>query len=211
MRIVLASASPRRRELLGRMARPFEVRPAGSEEPWRPGEDPVRAIRRIARLKAVTVAAADESPGLVIGADTAVVLGGRILGKPTSTEDARSMLEQLRGRTHQVVTGLAVVENPSGTTTVSHMVTAVAMRPYSDREMAAYIATGEPEDKAGSYAIQGAGGRLVDSVQGCYLNVVGLPLCELQRMLAAVGLEVPSRCIRPDGRECQAPPASVRG
>ena len=204
VRIVLASASPRRRELLERLGRPFEVRPADREESARPGQGPVRAIRRIARLKAASVAAADRSPGLVIGADTAVVLGKRILGKPAGARDARSMLAQLRGRTHQVVTALAVIENPSGTTAVSHTVTAVTMRPYSDREATAYIASGESEGKAGAYAIQGSGGRLVDAVQGCYLNVVGLPLCELQRMLAAAGLQVPSRCTLPDGRACPA-------
>ena len=202
MRIVLASASPRRRELLEKLGKPFDVKPAGTDESVDLHTTPVQAIQQIALQKATAVAAADRSAMLVIGADTAVVLGSRILGKPSNRENALAMLRQLRGRTHQVVTGLAIVENPSGNCAVSHTTTAVTMHSYSDRETEEYISSGEPEDKAGAYAIQGAGGRLVESIQGCYFNVVGLPLCELSRMLSAVGFHVPARCYLPGGGLC---------
>ncbi len=200
MRLVLASASPRRRELLAKLGQPFDVRPAGTEESVNLGTTPVRTIQHIARQKAIAVAAADRSEMLVIGADTGVILGSRILGKPSDREDALRMLRQLRGQTHQVVTGLALVVNPSGSCAVSHVTTAVSMASYTDREIEEYVSSGEPDDKAGAYAIQGAGGELVESIQGCYLNVVGLPLCELSRMFAAVGFQVPARCYLPGGR-----------
>ena len=202
MRIVLASASPRRLELLAKLGKPFDVRPAGTEESVTPGTTPVQAIQQIARQKATAVAAADKSEMLVIGADTAIILGDEIVGKPCDREDALRMLRQLRGKTHQVVTGLAVVETPSGNCAVSQVTTAVSMSFYTDREMEEYVSSGEPYDKAGAYAIQGAGGELVESIQGCYLNVVGLPLCELSRMLSAVGFEVPARCYLPGGGLC---------
>jgi len=202
MRIVLASASPRRRALLGTLGRPFDVRPSGTDESVEVRETPVQTIEQIALQKAMAVAALDRSAMLVIGADTAVVLGSRILGKPSNCEDAEAMLRQLCGQTHHVVTGLAVVENPAGNCAVSHATTAVTMHSYSDREMKEYVCSGEPEDKAGAYAIQGAGGRLVESIQGCYFNVVGLPLCELSRMLSTVGFHVPARCYLPGGRLC---------
>ncbi len=202
MRIVLASASPRRLELLERLGKPFDIVPAGTEEFVNPGTAPAQAIRQIARQKAATVAAADRSEGLVIGADTAVVLGSEVLGKPSDREAALRMLWRLRGQTHQVVTGLAIVENPSGNCAVSHVTTAVTMHAFTDREMEKYVSSGESDDKAGAYAIQGSGGELVESIQGCYLNVVGLPLCELSRMLSAVGCEVPARCCFPGGGLC---------
>ena len=202
MRIVLASGSPRRRELLARLGKPFDVKPAGTEESVNLDTTPVQAIQQIARQKATAVAGADRSETVVIGADTAVILGSGILGKPSDREDALRMLRQLRGQTHQVVTGLAIVENPSGKCAVSQVTTAVSMCTYTDREMEEYVSSGEPDDKAGAYAIQGAGGKLVESIRGCFLNVVGLPLCELSRMLSAVGFEVPARCFLPGGGLC---------
>ena len=202
MRIVLASASPRRRELLARLGKPFDVIPAGTEEFVNPGTTPAQAIQQIARQKATAVAAFDRSETVMIGADTAVILGSEVLGKPSDREAALRMLWQLRGQTHQVVTALAIVENPSGNCAVSHVTTAVTMHACTDREMEEYVSSGESDDKAGAYAIQGFGRELVESIQGCYLNVVGLPLCELSRMLSAVGLEVPARCYLPGGGLC---------
>ena len=167
---------------------------------------PVQAIQQIARQKATAVAGADRSETVVIGADTAVILGSGILGKPSDREDALRMLRQLRGQTHQVVTGLAIVENPSGKCAVSQVTTAVSMCAYTDREMEEYVSSGEPDDKAGAYAIQGAGGKLVESIRGCFLNVVGLPLCELSRMLLAVGFESLPDAIYPGAGSVPDPP-----
>ncbi len=202
MRIVLASASPRRRKLLEKLGKPFDVQPSGTDESVKAEATPAQTIQQIALQKAKAVAAIDKSARLVIGADTAVIIGNRILGKPSGPEDAAAMLRKLRGRIHLVVTGLAIVENASGRTLVSRTTTAVTMRCYPDREISEYVSSGEPDDKAGAYAVQGAGGRLVESVRGCYFNVVGLPLCELSSMLSAVGFPVPSECYLPDGAPC---------
>ncbi len=125
---------------------------------------------------------------VVLGADTAVVLNGEVFGKPESPEDARRMLRALRGREHEVVTGVALVEAPAGRETATAVVTRVLMRAYAEAEIAAYIASGEPFDKAGAYAVQGAGGALVAKVEGCYTNVVGLPLTTARALLAEWGV-----------------------
>jgi septum formation protein len=193
VRLILASASPRRQELLARLGLPFEVRPSGIEEPL-PADIPARALATaLARAKAADVAdrlrGAAEAPTVIVGADTLVVLDGRPLGKPASRHDARRMLRALRGRTHEVVTAVVVRDaDAAGRELTETVVSRVVMRAYTDEEIDAYVATGEPDDKAGAYAVQGAGGRLVRRVEGCYTNVVGLPLTTTARLLQAFGL-----------------------
>ena len=193
MRLILASASPRRRELLERLGVPFEVRPSGIEEPLPPGVPAPTLAASLARAKAADVAAglhaAGETSALVLGADTLVVLDGRPLGKPASRNDARAMLRALRGRSHEVVTAVVLRDvDPAGRELAEAVVSQVLMRAYTDAEIDAYVATGEPDDKAGAYAVQGAGGSLVSRVDGCYTNVVGLPLRTTVRLLEAFGL-----------------------
>jgi septum formation protein len=192
VRLILASASPRRRELLERLGLPFEVRPSGIEEPLAAGVLASTLATTLARAKAADIAdrlrAAGEA-ALVLGADTLVVLDGQPLGKPTSRGDARGMLRALRGRSHEVVTAVVVRDaDPAGRELTEAVVSRVLMRDYTDDEIAAYVATGEPDDKAGAYAVQGRGGRLVSRVDGCYTNVVGLPLRTTARLLQAFGL-----------------------
>ena len=192
MRLILASASPRRRELLERLGLPFEVRPSGIEEPLAAGVPASTLATTLARAKAADIAdrlrAAGEA-ALVLGADTLVVLDGQPLGKPTSQGDARAMLRALRGRSHEVVTAVVVRDaDPAGRELTEAVVSQVLMRDYTDDEIAAYVATGEPDDKAGAYAVQGRGRRLVSRVDGCYTNVVGLPLRTTARLLQAFGL-----------------------
>ena len=182
MAIVLASASPRRRELLPALGITFEVVPAGVDESGEDG-DAARLARTLARRKARAVAAA--RPGdTVIGADTIVVLGGRQLGKPHDPAEAQAMLEALRGRTHHVVTGLAVI-GARGEATEA-VTTAVTMRDYADAEVARYIARGEPFDKAGGYAVQDLAFAPAAAVEGCRCAVIGLPLWTLRRLLRDV-------------------------
>jgi septum formation protein len=192
VRLILASASPRRRELLERLGLPFEVRPSSIEEPLAAGVPASTLATTLARAKAADIAdrlwAAGEA-ALVLGADTLVVLDGQPLGKPTSRGDARAMLRALRGRSHEVVTAVVVRDaDPAGRELTEAVVSQVLMRDYTDDEIAAYVATGEPDDKAGAYAVQGRGRRLVSRVDGCYTNVVGLPLRTTARLLRAFGL-----------------------
>jgi septum formation protein len=192
VRLILASASPRRRELLERLGLPFEVRPSGIEEPLAAGVPASTLATTLARAKAADIAdrlrAAGEA-ALVLGADTLVVFDGQPLGKPTSQGDARAMLRALRGRSHEVVTAVVVRDaEPAGRELTEAVVSQVLMRDYTDDEIAAYVATGEPDDKAGAYAVQGRGRRLVSRVDGCYTNVVGLPLRTTARLLQAFGL-----------------------
>ena len=179
--VVLASASPRRLDLLRSVGLEPEVRPADVEERRRPGEDPVAMVERLARDKRDAVARPGE---LVLAADTVVVLDGSVLGKPGTPEVATAMLERLSGRVHHVVTGVAV-SGPSGSTSTA-VSTEVAWRTLSDDEVAAYVATGEPLDKAGGYGIQGGGADFVASVVGSRDNVVGLPVATALELLASV-------------------------
>lgn len=191
MRLILASVSPRRRELLARLGIPFEVRPSGFEETLIPGLPAAALAATLARGKTRDVAARlraeGEGPALVLGADTLVVLDGQPMGKPASRDEAGRMLRALRDRTHEVVTAVAL-EGPGGREASDVVTSRVRMRAYDDREIEAYVATGEPDDKAGAYAVQGLGGRLVDYVEGCYTNVVGLPLRTTARLLRDFGL-----------------------
>ncbi|MGC2613490.1 MAG: Maf family protein [Terracidiphilus sp.] len=186
-RLILASASPRRRELLTQAGYIFEVRPAHVNEDLRPDEDPIAYVVRLARDKAQAVFAeiSSESPAppqvVVIGADTTVTIDGHILAKPEDTADAARMLRLLSGRTHRVITGVALATAKG--VEVAAEVTGVQFQTLSDEEIAAYVATGEPMDKAGAYGIQGLAAKWIPRIEGCYFNVVGLPLALVSAML----------------------------
>jgi septum formation protein len=192
--LVLASASPRRRELLAQVGYKFEVRPAHIPEDPLPGEDPIVYVTRLAREKAEAVyrelAMAQEMGRgvdraaqslVVLGADTTVTLDGMILGKPEDAADAARILRLLSGRTHRVITGVALATNNG--VDVATEATAVRFLTLSDGEIEAYIATGEPMDKAGAYGIQGGAARWIPRIEGCYFNVMGLPLALVCSML----------------------------
>jgi septum formation protein len=183
--LILASASPRRRELLTQAGYRFEVQPSSIPESRKPEEDSIRFVTRLAREKAEEVFARHQpssGPQLVLGADTVVVCDGEVMGKPADAADAARMLLLLSGRTHQVVTGVAVVW-ASGSAEVAAEMTQVTMRTLSPQEVAGYVAGGEPLDKAGAYAIQGYAGRWIPRIHGCYFNVVGLPLALVTSLL----------------------------
>ena len=183
-RLILASASPRRRELLAQAGFSFEVHPAHIPEDPLPVEDPIAYVIRLAREKAqVVFDELGDAEAVVLGADTTVTLDNHILGKPEDAADAARMLRLLSGRTHRVITGIAVV-TASGAE-VAAEATGVRFLTLSDEEIAAYIATGEPMDKAGAYGIQGRAARWIPRVEGCYFNVVGLPLALVAMMLEA--------------------------
>ena len=186
--LVLASASPRRHDLLARLGVPFTVRPSGAAEEPPPGLSPADAILAIARAKARAVAAGlPAGSAFVLGADTEVVLDGRLLGKPADAADATATLRRLRGRTHEVITAVVLVEAGPGREAAEVVTSRVTMAAYDDAAIAAYVASGEPFDKAGSYAVQGLGARLVARVEGCFTNVVGLPVETTRRLLTAWG------------------------
>ena len=181
-RLILASASPRRRELLTQAGFSFTVYPADVDESVRRGEGPTAYVTRLAREKAqVVFDAIGDAEAVVLGADTTVVLDGEILGKPVDKADAVRMLRGLSGRTHRVITGLAVVTARG--TEAGAEVTEVWFRELSDAEIVAYVETGEPMDKAGAYGIQGRAGKWIPRIEGCYFNVVGLPLARVSAML----------------------------
>lgn len=186
--LVLASASPRRRELLARLGAPFTVRASQILEIHPPGT-PQAAVAAVALDKARKVAREwTAGSAVILGADTEVVLDGRYLGKPLDEADATRMLRELSGRTHEVVTGVALVEAPSGREETASVTTRVTMTAASEEEIAAYVATGEPLDKAGAYAVQGEGRRLVAQVDGCLTNVIGLPVDTTRRLLEGWGV-----------------------
>lgn len=187
--LILASASPRRRELLVGLGLNFEIQPSTVTEPPHQGEDPGEYAAQLAKAKALSVAAGRQR-GLIIGADTVVVLAGRVLGKPGDEEEAHKMLSQLSGRSHTVYTGVAVVNAATGESLVETVATKVFFRRLSQEEIAAYVASGEPLDKAGAYGIQGLGALLVERIEGCYFNVVGLPLSALDRLLRRFGFAI---------------------
>ena len=195
MRLILASASPRRRELLAQAGYEFEVRAAHLNEDLRPGEDPIAYVTRLAREKAEAVLrqiVAEPEPDsaalVVLGADTTVTLDNHILAKPEDEADARRMLTLLSGRTHRVITGVAVATGSGSEIRcqAAAEVTAVRFLTLSAEEIAAYVATGEPMDKAGAYAIQGRAAKWIPRIEGDYFNVVGLPLALAASMLEAI-------------------------
>jgi septum formation protein len=181
--LVLASRSPRRQEILARAGISFVVRPVEIDEALEPGENAGAYVKRLARWKAE---AAEAAPGeIVLGADTVVVVDEEILGKPADAADAARMLGRLSGREHVVMTGICL----RATSTVIQDLEATRVRflPLSPREIGAYVASGEPMDKAGAYAIQGLASRFVDRIEGCYFNVVGLPISRVCRHLVEFG------------------------
>jgi len=183
--LVLASASPRRRELLAQVGYAFSVHPAHIPEDPLPDEDPIAYVVRLAREKAEAVFRELADPGaVVLGADTTVTVDRQILGKPADAADAGRMLRLLSGRTHRVITGVAVAT--AGSTEVAAEVTAVKFLTLSDEEIADYVATDEPLDKAGAYAIQGRAARWIPRIEGCYFNVVGLPLALVSSLLGSI-------------------------
>jgi septum formation protein len=196
--IVLASGSPRRRELLGLTGLTFRLAKADIDETPQSDEAAAEYTLRLSREKARAVMATVTEDVLILAADTTVVDGDTILGKPADPDEARAMLRRLRGRVHQVHTALTLLDTSSGRSVSETAVTDVPMRDYSDEEIEAYIASGDPFDKAGGYAIQNAGFHPITALSGCYANVVGLPLCHLIRALRAFGVapegDVPLRC-----------------
>lgn len=192
--LILASGSPRRRLLLGALGLPFTVRPTDVDETPRADEGAEALVRRLAVAKAEAgVAAAPERPVVVLAADTLVSVDGEVLGKPVDEADAERMLRLLSGSRHQVLTGVAVAWADAGAAGLDVEVetTHVHMAAWTDAQIAAYVASGEPMDKAGSYAIQEVGDRFVTRIEGSFDNVVGLPVARTRRMLAAAGLELP--------------------
>ena len=179
MHLILASASPRRRELLGLFGIPFVIRAADIDETMNPALPPETEVARVSRLKALAVPRGSED--VVIAADTIVVCGGRVLGKPHSPEEAENMLRLLSGREHQVMTGCTVCA-PGGAETFTE-ITDLHFRELSDAEISRYVATGEPMDKAGAYGIQGGGALFCTGIHGDYFNVMGLPVCRLGQLL----------------------------
>ena len=179
MQLILASASPRRRELLGLFGLPFVIRAADIDETMNPALPPEKEVARVSRLKALAVPR--EAEDVVIAADTIVVCGGRVLGKPHSHEEAAQMLRLLSGRDHQVMTG-CTVRAPGGTETFTE-ITYLHFRQLTEAEIARYVASGEPMDKAGAYGIQGGAALFCQGIRGDYYNVMGLPVCRLGQVL----------------------------
>src|SRR5437588_2552766 len=186
-KLILASASPRRAEILRSVGWPFEALPAHIDESREEGERADAYVERIALAKAE--AAAAHCPGsLVLGADTVVVIDDQILGKPRDHDDSRCMLRELSGRWHQVLTGVALVNDLTGQSKVAHEVTDVRFAVMSDEEINWYVSTSEPMDKAGAYAIQGHGALFIKEIRGDYFNVVGLPVRLLYTLVSEVRL-----------------------
>ena len=187
MQIILASQSPRRRELLERMGiSEFDIIPAVGEERADPALTPAQLVEELSRQKAAEIAAGHPD-ALIIAADTVVSVDGLVLGKPHSREEAARMLSTLSGREHTVFSGITVSWN--GRVVTTHESTAVRFRSLTAQDISNYISTGEPMDKAGSYGIQGYGCTLVEGISGDYYNVVGLPVCRLTQILAEFGLD----------------------
>lgn len=192
-RIILASTSPRRRELVSSLHIPFDVVPSHADESTPEDWTPEQIVKELAKRKADAVYRTLDSSqrqGVIVGSDTIVVRDGDVLGKPRDEQEAASMLRSLQGRSHLVYTGVACVDGLTGTSLVDYRRTEVTMKPLSEREIASYAASGEGLDKAGAYAIQGLGATIVTGIEGCYFNVVGLPLSLLTEMLSSFGIQV---------------------
>ena len=192
-KLILASTSPRRKELITLLGMPFDVVPSLADEDTPDTWNAVQVVEELALRKAQAVY--DTLPGqseqaIIVGSDTVVVLDGKILGKPSDRQEAKDMLESLQGRTHEVYSGVACIRTTDGATQVSHRATSVTMKPLAAKVIDAYVRTGEPDDKAGSYAIQGLGATFIERIEGCYFNVVGLPLSLLSDLLADLGVHI---------------------
>jgi MAF protein len=206
--LVLASASPRRRQLLALGGWAFELRPVEVVEIPHPEESPADFVRRMSQTKARLAAQGVNHSALIVAADTTVTIDGRILNKPADAREAIAMLAQLRGRTHEVLTAITVLDTATGRASTDLARSRVPMRAYGDDELNAYVATGDPLDKAGAYAIQHPGFQPVDREQfgDCFANVMGLPLCHLLRRLRRLDFEsltnLPAECQRFIPYEC---------
>ncbi len=187
--LILASSSPRRSELLKQIGLEFRTIPCKVEETSPPGMKPCDLVEMLAARKARAVAVLLED-GIVIGADTVVVLDNQILGKPADLNDAVAMLRRLQGRSHEVYTGVALADAGRGKIIKDHVKTRVYFRPLEEAEIQKYVSTGEPLDKAGAYAVQGLAAMFITRLEGCYTNVVGLPLAKLADMLQEFGYRV---------------------
>jgi len=196
--VLLASGSPRRRELIALLGLPFNTILAHVDETPHLDEDPAEMVIRLSCAKAQSARSTTRPPDhpttrlILLSADTTVSLDGEVLGKPRDAAEVRSMLTRLRGRSHQVFTAITLIDTTTGHPITDLATTDVPMRDYSDAEIDAYIASGDPFDKAGGYAIQHGGFNPVAKMSGCYANVVGLPLCHLTRSLRALGVEPPA-------------------
>lgn len=215
MRILLASNSPRRRELMALGDWTFTVSVTNVDETQQPGEAPGDYVLRLAEDKARAAAPHASSGEIIVAADTTVVDRGSLLGKPADATEATAMLKQLRGHTHQVYTGIAVLDSSTGNLMKDLCVTDVPMREYSDAEISRYVDSGDPLDKAGAYAIQHHSFHPVAGLAGCFASVMGLPLCHLLRLLEQLGVpldqDVPTRCQNHLNYPCPVSVAILRG
>ncbi len=190
MTLILASTSPRRRELLALLGIPFDVQSPSFEERLEPGRTASEQVQDFAQGKARSVAQ-QRPEAVVLGSDTVIELDHEVLGKPADLAEARSMLRRLAGRDHRVLTSVALVCSSRAIDQVALSAAVVKMKPYDERAHEDYLATGESLGKAGAYSIQGAGGNLIESIDGDFLTVVGLPLCLVARLLAQAGMSLP--------------------
>ncbi|WNR45841.1 Maf family protein [Paenibacillus roseipurpureus] len=191
--LILASSSPRRQELIQSFGLPYIIRVSDADETVEQKITPSEFVEVLSLRKAATVREmleASDKHGIIIGSDTVVVYNDEVLGKPVDEEDAFRMLKAMQGQTHQVFSGVACVDAETGKQVVSHSVTNVHMKAMSDEQIRRYIATGEPRDKAGSYAIQGIGATIISGIEGDYFTVVGLPLSLLSDMLLEFNIQV---------------------
>jgi len=191
-KVILASASPRRAEILAAAGIPFEFQASNVDEARLAGEPPEQMVERLARAKAEAIARVNQSAHsdqlrVILGADTVVVVDQEILGKPGDAATAREMLIKLRGREHRVITGFALLRTSDGESRIGHETTRVWFSAMTDAEVDAYVVTNEPLDKAGAYAIQGIAGRYIPRIEGCYFNVVGLPIARVSQALKELG------------------------
>ncbi len=213
--LVLASNSPRRRELLALGGWSFDVRPADVDERRLPGEAPASYVLRLAEAKARACADSARTGSILVGADTAVVDRDDILGKPVDKAEAVEMLRRLSGRTHQVYTGIAILRLADGKLVTDLCITDVPMRAYREDEIETYVASGDPLDKAGAYAIQHAGFHPVERLAGCYASVMGLPLCHLTRSLRKLDIapstDISAECQSALKYDCPVTAAILRG
>ncbi|MCY9658993.1 Maf family protein [Paenibacillus chondroitinus] len=192
-RLILASSSPRRQELIQGLGLPYIIRVSDADETVEGKITPSELVEVLSVRKASTVREmleSSEKHGIIVGSDTVVVLHHEVLGKPVDEEDSFRMLKGLQGTTHQVYSGVACIDAATGKQVVSHSVTNVKMKAMSDEQIRRYIATGEPKDKAGSYAIQGIGATIVEAIEGDYFTVVGLPLSLLSDLLLTFDIQV---------------------
>jgi septum formation protein len=190
VKLILASASPRRAQILRDAGIPFEIARANVSERRRRGESAGLMTRRLAQAKAQAIVkklGKKSLQAIVIGADTTVEVNGELLGKPQSSAEARKMLSKLGGKSHRVVTSVAAIRLPDHAQAIATETTRVRFAPLSADDIAEYVATGEPLDKAGAYAVQGIGGQFIEGIDGCYFNVVGVPLARLYHMLSELG------------------------